>query len=133
MEISEKITKYCENKEAEKVLSKETKVLGSEIKKYLMENPNAEVQSGVWKVELQHRISEDFDEAKVLMAIKAFWVINHGDEKCPFVKAVEYVDMEALEGALYKGEIPEDVIMQIDSCRVKKESDALVYSKKKGA
>ena len=33
------------------------------------------------------------------------------------IKSKEYVDMDALESAIYKGLIPTDVLMKMDSCR----------------
>lgn len=129
--ISEKISEYCEKKEEEKTLSKAIKMLGAEIKEFLLGSGKPSEVVGDWQVQIQHKVTESIDEEKLLRVLKRHWAEKHGDSSCPFVAQVEVVDMEELESAIYKGEIPEDVLMQIDGCRIKKETDALVYSKKK--
>ena len=132
MTTEEQIKLYCEKKEEEKALGKEIKSLGTAVKDFLIGSTDKVKQVGSWKVQLQHKVTEAIDEDKLLTVIKGFWAEKNGSMKCPFIRTVEVIDMEALEGALYRGEIPEDVLLKIDGCRVKKETDALVYSKNKG-
>ena len=132
MTTEEKIAMYCEKKEEEKALGKEIKSLGTAIKDFLFDTTDKIKQVGSWKVQLQHKVTETVDEVKLLAVLKEFWAEKNGSMQCPYVKTIEVVDMEALESALYKDEIPQDVLMKIDGCRVKKETDALVYSKVKG-
>lgn len=47
------------------------------------------------------------------------------------VKMKPYVDMDALEDALYKGLIPEDVIVQMNNCKEVKEVVTLRVTRKK--
>lgn len=47
------------------------------------------------------------------------------------VKSKPYVDMDALEDAIYKGLIPEDVIVKMNDCKEIKETIQLRVSKKK--
>lgn len=128
MVTDEDFATYCEKKEEEKVLKKSISALGTSIKQFFTENKTTNKQVGKWKVELQHRVSEDVNEAKMLDILQDFWEKEHPDKKCPFVQTVCILNMDALEGALYRGEIPEDVMTQLNACRIRKETDALVYS-----
>lgn len=48
------------------------------------------------------------------------------------VKMRPYVDMDALEDAMYKGLIPEDVILQMNGCKEVKETVSLRVTQKRG-
>ena len=131
MTTEEQIIAYCEKKEEEKALSKTIKKLNSDIKAFLGNLKDKKTQVGDWQVELRHKVTEDIDELKLLTVVKGFWSEKNGSMECPFVKRIEVVDMDALEGAIYRNEIPKEVLLEIDGCRVKKENDSLVYKKAK--
>lgn len=127
MDIGEQIKAYCEKKEEEKVLKKEIGALSSDIKTYLSSNEDADGISGEWEVKLQQKIVEDLDVDKLVNILMS----EYGD-KCEYITYAPTINMEALESAIYKGEISEEMLSKIDSCRIKKESVALVYKKRKG-
>ena len=131
MTTEEQITSYCEKKEEEKLLSKSIKQLGETIKGFLIDNKKNDMQAGEWQINLQHKVTESIDEDKLLSVLKGFWVEKNGSIQCPFVSTVEVVNMEALEGAIYRGEIPDEILLKIDGCRIKKETDALTYKRAK--
>ena len=132
-DLDEKIEKYCELKEQEKKVSKDIKSLNAEIKEYLLGTDDKKQNVGEWEVHLQHKTNEDIDEAKLLSVIKTWWEREHDGEACPYITKVEVADMEELERGIYNKRIPEEVLMLIDKCRIKKETDNLIYSKvKKG-
>ena len=68
---------------------------------------------------------ESFNEDKLLDVLRL----------CPvegLIKTREYVDMDVLEDAIYKQEIGQDLLMEIDSCREVKETQVLTIKRKKG-
>lgn len=131
MGIEEQISQYCEKKEESGVLSKELKALSADIKQYLVEHKATAKEVGEWEVRLQTKVTEDFDMTKLICVLKKYWEYEHEGEPCPFVTTVEVIDENALEGALYRDELPQEVIEKIDGCRIKKETTALVYKKVK--
>ena len=129
------VDSYCKSKEEEKQLSKKIKSLGADIKAYLIDKrDNKKGDSeivGEWTVSLQHKVVEDVDMEKLANVLIQYWEKGDSNMPNPFIMYVPTVNMEALEKSIYAKEIPEDVLRQIDSCRIKKENDALVYTKTK--
>ena len=123
----EKIRAYCEKKEEEKVMKKEISKLSEEIKDYLANDKDADGESGEWVVSLQNRSDEDLDEDKLISIL-----INEYGENSSFISYIPTVNMNELEGAIYRKEVSEDILNKIDGCRIKKSKPALVYKRKKG-
>ncbi len=67
---------------------------------------------------------ESFDEDKAIEILK-----NGGINEV--VKTKEYLDMNALENAMYNGKINKEIALQLDSCRSVKEVITLKCSKTK--
>ena len=132
MATSEQVELYCEQKEQEKVLKKSIAKLNEDIKSSLIAENKNDMTSGKYTVQLEIRTSEDVNTEKMLSILKQFWQKNHGDEKCPFIRTVEYVDMDELEAFMYQEELPKEVILDLDTCRIKKTTTALTYKIKKG-
>lgn len=132
MTAEEQIKAYCEKKEEEKKLSSEIKKLGAGIKEFLGGLEDGKQVADGWVVRLQPKITEDMDYEKLVYILKEYWESIYGDIPCPYIRQVEVVNEEALESALYKGDIPEDIIDKIDGCRIKKKTVSLVYSRVKG-
>ena len=127
MELEERIKKYCEQAIEEKALHKSNDVLKNDIKETLLKDGRDEAESGKYTVRIETRVTEKVDEVKMLDVLKRFWKATHGDEKCPFIATVECVDMEALETFMYSNELPQEVLLELDGCRVKSETKALTY------
>lgn len=123
------VKQYCEVKEEEKLLKGTISKLSEDIKATLAESKDKKEQVGEWEVCLQHKITESLDEEKLINSILQYW--EDKDTTCPYIKYIPVIDMEALEGAVYREELPDEIIESIDKCRIKKESDALVYKKVK--
>lgn len=127
MTTNEQVELYCKQMTEEKALNKANKKLNEEIKQTLIDSGDTDIKSGIYSVHLETRVSEGIDEARALSILKTFWSKDHGDEMCPFIRTVFVLDMDALEGALYNNAIPDEVLMQLDSCRTKKETKALTF------
>lgn len=130
-QLEDKMKIYCEKKEEEKILKKDIGNLSSEIKEYLKKQDGNNAVVGKWRVELQHKVVEDLDEAKLVNAIQKYWEENNIDGDCPYIQYVPIINMEELERRIYNEEVPENILNMINSCRIKKETVALVYKKNK--
>ena len=133
--ISEEMIKtFCTQKSQESALNKSNKKLSEEIKKSLIEDKQTNVEVDEYSVYLEKRVSENIDEQKMMAVLEDFWEREHGDEECPFIctKTIVYLDDEALEKYMYQNELPEDVILALDGCRIKEETIALKYKINKG-
>ena len=125
------INEYCKSKEEEKTLKKKLDGLSSEIKEQLNAEEETKFEAGDWVVELQNKVSENIDEEKLVSFIQRYWVEKGKEEECPYIQYVPVINMEALEKDIYNNNIPEDILNAIQSCRITKETQALVYKRAK--
>lgn len=80
-----------------------------------------------YKVKEKHIVDED----KMLAIIKKYWSKN-GSMECPYIKRVEVIDQDALEDAIFKGEIDDkEVLLALKACDTVKYEPALTVSKAK--
>lgn len=77
-----------------------------------------------WKAtkSIQHR--ETMNEDKLLDLLR-----KAGFSQSSIIKTKEYVDMDELESAIYKGLIEKDILLEIDKCRESKEVITLKVTK----
>lgn len=71
---------------------------------------------------------KDFDEDKLLGVVKSKWKEEHGEEKNPYIKTVEVLDIEALTKAVYAGDFD---VQAVKDCEVITETERLTVSVKK--
>lgn len=126
-ELGETIDKYALNKSEKDSYDKLVKEDGDKIKSMMC---NAELLKYSTKTNtisyvVQHR--QSFDEAKLIGIIHA----NNLPESLGIIKTKEYIDEDALESAIYNGEISEEVMKQINSCLESKDVVTLRLSKSK--
>ncbi len=109
------------------VLDKKCKSLNTSIKA-LMETLNFDAFA-VGDKEIVYSVQkrESLDEEKLIKQLKHFAPFT----KC--IKTKEYIDMDILEGEIYHGELSDDALCAMDSCRNVKEIPMLkiVKGKKK--
>jgi len=60
---------------------------------------------------------ETLNEEKLLPILKHHWTALHGSMECPFIKTKEYIDMDALENAIYSKELTPNVLADMEKCR----------------
>lgn len=127
MTLEELIPIYGENNTQYNGLKKVVSEQSSEIKKLMQGNKIDEKSVGGWTAKLTVKKSESFDEDKLLGIVKE---LGFADK---LIKTREYVDMDALEEAIYNGEITQDMlVVKIAQAKVVKESVALTIKKRKG-
>lgn len=118
------IPQYAENKsmldDYKKICDKENKQI-----KELMTDDTYE--AGGYKATKSVQIRESLNEDRLLAIASQHRVFRD----IGIIKTKEYVDMEALESAIYKGMLDKETLMEIDKCRESKEVVTLRISKVK--
>lgn len=122
-ELDTKIKTLTKELESDKVTIK-NQLLATNVDTYI---------AGNYKVVRQVSYRTKVDEDKMLKVLKKDWESRYGDQDCPYIKTKEYVDMDQLESVLYAGELPKEVLTELNNCQEKTEVVALKCSKvKKG-
>jgi hypothetical protein len=127
-ELSKIISSYIANKDLEKEYKDLASAENTRIKTIMEEMDISECEdaegNNVAKVTEQKK--ETFIEERLIQFLK-----DNGYTK-DIVKTKEYVDMDALESAIYHGIIPESVVKEMADCKEVKITKVLRVSKKKG-
>lgn len=119
-ELNKLIPYYSETKSNESFYKKKAEESGKKIKSIFAENEIDEYEAGEVKAKVSIREKNDFNESALISKIKQL-KMSKG-----IIKRKEYVDMEALENAIYKGDIN---AIDLADCQTKKEVAVLVVSK----
>ena len=117
------IPQYAENKS---MLDDYKKICDNENKQIKELMDEGSYEAGGYKATKTISTRDSINEDKLLDVL-----IRAGFKNTPIIRTKEYVDMDALESALYKGQIEEDILMEIDKCRESKEVVTLRISKVK--
>lgn len=121
---SDKKSIYDEEKKALDKLNASIKELMTEYDLTEYEGDNATVTCTVSD-------TEKMNEDKLLEVIKQkIWAGEDGTA-CPFIKTVEQVDFDALEKAIYNGDISKEQLVEIGKCKEVKSVTTLRIKKKK--
>ena len=127
--LNELVPRYYANKETEKVLKKEIDADNKEIKQIMLDSNSENEVIEDYKVSCKTIVTEDFDKDLLISKLVSIWKdAGNGDVACPWIEYVPKVNDEALEDAIYNGEIsPED----LKSCKVSKSQVRLTVRKVK--
>ena len=134
--LGEYIQKYGALADQLKGIKKETDGYKELIKEYLVSQNLPSSTSGNYEVYIRKSESVDLNTDKLLKLVKEWWVFKHPnvviEGGCPWIKTKEYLDLDAMEKALYNMEtIPEDLIKIVESCKTTTVTTALCYKKAK--
>lgn len=99
--------------------------LNSEIKSLMSDSSLNDFESEHYVAKYTESKRESFDEDKMLEVLKS----NESASKV--IKTKEYVDMDELEKAIYSGEIPQEILVQLNSCKSVKIVPTLKVTRKK--
>ena len=90
-----------------KVVSDLNSKLKNAIKKAKQENKDIEVDG--WKCSLSITENSDMNEERLLEFAKT--------HKLKIIKTKEYIDFDELERLIYAGKIPNDILVEMESCK----------------
>lgn len=126
LKIDELIVSYAENKSEMNSYKKISDKQNAEIKAYMRENELLEKEAGnyiaTYKVESRESINEDI----LLEQLKNCQYLPEG-----IIKTKEYVDMDALETAVYNGKLTKETVVSLDKARIVKPVEVLRIKKVK--
>lgn len=108
--LEQLIPLYGQENEKLKTLDKEVKEYNGNIKKLMKAAGTKEICSEGWKASLSEANRETMNEERLLEIAH-----NHNLDK--IIKTKEYIDYDALESEIYNFRIPEEVLLEIGSCK----------------
>lgn len=120
---------YAEDKAQESKLKKRLESNNASIKQLmeLLDKDEIELDNGT-KIVYSITTRESLDEEKLLVQLKMF----APETRC--IQTKEYVDMDILEDEIYHGNLSDEALKAMDSCRNVKEIPTLnIRKSKKGA
>ena len=120
---------YCEDKKVESTLKKRLAEYNEHIKGILLPAGLTDWEYGNNAIHITIKHSETMNEAKVLELLT-----KECHDKCVelgIIKTKEYVDAQALEAAIYRGDIPKKTLLKMDACKDIKDTPTLNVVKKK--
>ena len=104
-----------------------------QIKDFLASQSERSYSAGGYTVTRVVTETETLNEERLLPILKRYWSSTHGSMQCPFIKTMEYIDMDALESAIYQKELTPSVLTEMDTCREVKTTVKLLCKKTKEA
>lgn len=119
------IPQYAHNKAEMEDYTKICKRENLQIKDIMVDLALPSYETEGYKVTCSHSTREKIDEDMLLDILK-----QNGEYE-DIIKTKEYIDFDALENAIYKNLIPEDVLLQFDKARELKDVVTLRVSKLK--
>lgn len=129
--LEELVASYGKHNADAKELKKVCDTENAEIKKLMVSDNLTNFSANGYTVKYSVSKQESLNEDKVLDILKRDWEIRGNGAECPYIKTKEYIDMDMLESVLYKGEIPQDVMAELNTCRITKEIPKLTVVKDK--
>lgn len=124
--LLELIPRYGDDKNILDEYTKKCKAENDEIKDIMSEEGVDIMTAGGYKVTYSVSTRQTMNEDKLLALLQDKVTADSN-----IIKTKKYVDMDALETAIYNGAIPKEVLIEMDNCRDKKEVVTLRISKVK--
>lgn len=126
LKLNEAVARYGEMDAKIKELKKAAEIDKEYISNALEYSDLQKWTSGGFAVQRVVSTRETFDECALLDLLKEEWLTNHADiNDCPYIKTKEYVDMDALETALYAQDIPIATVKEMEMCKETKKIVAI--------
>lgn len=129
--LDELIPLYGTNNAQLSELKKVTDTQNKRIKELMTESELEEYETGDYKATCTVSQRESYDEEKLLTTLKEMWEKRWGSQECPMIKTKEYVDIEALEDAIYAEKLTVEEVAQLKPCINQKEVVTLRVTKRK--
>lgn len=123
--INDLITNFYEIKREYEDYKKIADDYSGKIKEYMTSHNETQLEVNDLVCTCKIIESESFDDAKLLNKVKQLW---HNDTECPWVDTIEVVNMDALESAIYEGQINP---AELNDCKVTKTQTRLLVKKSK--
>ena len=123
--LEELVPEYGEKNTECNTLKKVVADLNDKLKEAIHEvcKENEDIVIGGWKCKLTVSDTSTMNEDKLIEFAKKY--------KLDIIRTEEYIDADALEKLIYKGDIPKDVLLEMESCKIPGKKESLRISKAK--
>ena len=125
IQIEDLIEEFGKNKSELSELKTVVDEQSTQLKQFMTDNDITTAMSENYKVLLYTYQKQAMDTDKLLAVLKKHNLVDG------IIKTKEYIDMDALESALYKNSFPNDVLMDIDKCKTSTDVTSIRLTKKK--
>ena len=119
------VARWGKNKTEADKLKKVVDADGKQIKSIMTEKGLSESESDGYVAKLSVTKKEAFDEDGLLQFIKSTIWAEKGSMECPYIERVEVVNWDALEKAMYNGEITKKQMLEMDKYKKVTETQVL--------
>lgn len=126
--LDELVNRYGNLKSEMDSYKKQVNADNSEIKSIMKEMDISEHNSGEFTAKYSITVSESFDEDKLVHTLQSIWSNKNGSMTNPYLKMVYIPDMEAIENAIYNGQLN---AAELAGCKVTKETPRLTIKRNK--
>lgn len=121
---------WGKNKTQADELNKDVKRDADEIKQIMLAEKLDSSISGEYEAKLSFQHKESFDEEGLIQFLQeSLW--NEENGPCPYIKTVQVIDWDAVENAIYSGEINNEQLVEIDKFKTVVETPVLKLGKVK--
>ena len=126
MSLEELIPLYGEQNTNCNSLKKVVADLNNKLKEAIKESKqeNTDIKVAGWKCTLTVTEETKVNEEKLIEVLK--------NNNIDVIKTKEYVDFDALEKLIYSGDVPKEVLLEMDKCNETSTKEVLRCSKMKG-
>lgn len=128
--LEQLVLEYANNKSVADRYKKLADKLNTEIKSIMESRNLTDVTAGDYTVKYVVQNRETMDEDKLISIIDDAPGISQ--LRSTIIKTKEYVDFDALENAIYHGDIPQEVVQAMNRAREVRKIVTLRINKKKG-
>ena len=129
-ELQQYIEQYGQKKTVYDLEKKTIDKLNNSIKELMTKYSLEKYDSDTYSVSCTVNEIEEMNEEKLLAIIKSVIWADKGSMHCPFIKTVEQVDFDALEKAIYNGDISKEHLLEIGKCKEVKQRTVLRFKSK---
>ena len=129
--LSKLVKEWGEEKVVCDDLTKKVKDYAAQIKKIMIAENLEDSESGPYIAKLSFSHTENFDEGGMISFIKSVLWADKGSMECPYIKRVEVVDWDAIEKAMYNGDISKEHILEMDKFKSVTDTPVLKLAKVK--
>ena len=129
-ELNQLVPEFGKRNDALKIEKKELDIISTRIKDIMSMMVDARYTAGGYQAQYIVKNQSHMDEDALLKVLQKYRDLC---DSLGLIKTKEYVDMEALESALYHDKFADEIVDEISSCKVTKEIPSLTVKKVKVA
>lgn len=123
MDINYYIDEFCKTSDEIKILKTENDKAKEFIKDYVLNNSDGTVNTGAYKVTVSTVEKTTLNQDIALKVLSRL----DGAKEIGLIKTVEVIDFDRLEELLYAGDIPQDILSDLEGANVTTTTTRLTY------